>query len=76
MVLYILVREDKVEKDNKIVFYDLLLILEILYVGYIKVWNEVGLEVIVILKYIWFDFILFMLGVVKWGLNWFKEFLF
>lgn len=65
--MYILVREDKVEKDNKIVFYDLLLILEILYVGYIKVWNEVGLEVRVILKYIWFDFILFMLGVVKWG---------
>lgn len=71
--LYTLVREDKVENDNKIVFYDLQLAPDTLYVGRIKAWNEAGLEASVISKHIRFDFTSPMPGVVKRGQNWFKE---
>lgn len=73
---YSLIREDRVENDNKIVFYDLLLEPGISYVGRVKAWNEAGLESSLFSRHIRFDFSSPMQGSVKRGSNWFEEPLF
>ncbi|XP_061197209.1 uncharacterized protein LOC133205414 [Saccostrea echinata] len=71
--LYTLVKEDRVENDNKIVFYDLQLKAGASYIGRVKAWNEAGLEATIISKHIRFDFSSPIPGALKKGKNWFKE---
>ncbi|XP_062567667.1 uncharacterized protein LOC134229900 [Saccostrea cucullata] len=70
---YTLVKEDRVENDNKIVFYDLKLEPGVSYIGRVKAWNEAGLEANIVSKHIRFDFSSPMPGAVKRGNSWFKE---
>jgi hypothetical protein len=74
--MYSLISEDRVENDNKIVFYDLQLEPGISYIGRVKAWNEASLESHVFSRHIRFDFSPPTLGSVKRGSNWFKEPLF